>query len=331
MKRGLDSSPELRQEWRGETGRRGKEAPGYLSLAASGELGRRAETLREMLRSCSLCPRHCRVDRLSGETGACGVDSRLRVAAVNVHHWEEPPISGSRGSGTVFFTGCTLSCVFCQNYPISQLGVGRSMEVEELAQGMLDLQRKGVHNINLVTATHQMHGVVAALVLAVEKGFRLPLVYNGSGYEDLETLRILDGIVDIYLPDMKYSDGALARRFSGRSDYVVHNRRALLEMWHQVGPLQLDGEGLAYRGLLVRHLVLPGAISGSRESFAFLASEMGPQVWISLMMQYFPAHKAAGFPPLDRKVTLEEYEEAFGLLGHFGLENGFVQSCSESC
>ena len=196
--------------------------------------------------------------------GACGVDARPKVAAVSIHPWEEPPISGTRGSGTIFFSGCTLKCLFCQNYPISQLGVGRTMGVEELAEGMLTLQRKGAHNLNLVTATHQMAAVVQALLLAIPRGFRLPLVHNGSGYERVEVLELLDGIVDIYLPDIKYADPKVAQRCSGRSDYVAYNRRALLEMWRQVGPLKVDADGIACRGLLVRHLVLPEDLSGTR-------------------------------------------------------------------
>ena len=200
------------------------------------------------------------------------------------------------------------------------------MGVEELAEGMLTLQRKGAHNLNLVTATHQMAAVVQALLQAVPRGFRLPIVHNGSGYERVEVLELLDGIVDIYLPDIKYADSKIAQRCSGRSDYVACNRRALLEMWRQVGPLEVDADGIACRGLLVRHLVLPEDLSGTRESLAFLAEEIGPEVWISLMHQYFPAHEACHCPPLDRKVTNQEYEKAFRTVCDLGLENGFIQA-----
>ena len=254
------------------------------------------------------------------------MEARPKVAAFSIHPWEEPPISGTHGSGTVFFSGCTLKCLFCQNYPISQLGVGRYMSVEELAEGMLDLQAKGAHNINLVTATHQMAAVVQALLLAVPEGFRLPIVHNGSGYERVEVLELLDGIVDIYLPDIKYADAQIAQRCSGRSDYVACNRPALLEMWRQVGQLKVDADGIARRGMLVRHLVLPEDLAGTRESLAFLAAGMGPDVWISLMHQYFPAHQALHNPPLDRKVTKQEYAEAFRTVCEFGLENGFIQA-----
>jgi len=284
--------------------------------------------LDELLSSCALCPRQCKVNRKAGDVGACGVDARPKVAAVNIHLWEEPPISGTRGSGTIFFSGCTLKCVFCQNYPISQLGVGRPMSAEKLAQEMLALQWKGAHNINLVTASHQMAAVVEALCLAITCGFRLPLVYNTSGYDRVEILRLLEGIVDIYLPDIKYADPEVAQRCSNRADYVECNRLALLEMWRQVGPLKVGPDGIAYRGMLIRHLVLPEDLSGTADNLAFLAEKIGPEVWISLMHQYFPAHEAFHISPLNRKVTRREYEKAFSMVTRLGLENGFVQANS---
>jgi len=304
-------------------------APGYLGLHESGLLAERARALEEHLSSCALCPHECRVDRKAGHRGACGVDGRVRVAAINLHFHEEPPLSGARGSGTVFFSGCTLKCVFCQNYPISQLGVGRTLSIDELALGMVKLQKRGAHNINLVTPTHQSAVFVQALLKAVPMGLRLPIVYNTSGYEKVEILRLLDGIVDIYLPDIKYADGGSARFCSRCGDYVERNRAALLEMWRQVGPLQMNREGIARRGMLVRHMVLPGGLSGSGSCFDFLASNLGPEAWISLMNQYFPAYKALQMPPLSRKVFEEEYEEAFRLLTSLGFHNGFVQDGSD--
>jgi putative pyruvate formate lyase activating enzyme len=306
-----------------------KEEPGYLVLHEQGILAERARELDEILGCCRLCPRQCGVNRRAGELGACGVDARPKVAAINIHPWEEPPISGISGSGTIFFSGCTLRCLFCQNYPISQLGVGRYVSVEDLGQEMLALQKRGVHNINLVTATHQMAAVVAALLPAIPQGFRLPLVYNTSGYERLEILRLLEGIVDIYLPDIKYADSEAAERCSRRSDYIAFNRMALLEMWRQVGSLQVDRAGIAYRGMLIRHLVLPEDLSGTADNLAFLAEKLGPEVWVSLMHQYFPAHEALHIPPLNRKVTRDEYEKAFHNLTRLGLENGFVQALFE--
>ncbi|MGC9197234.1 MAG: radical SAM protein [Syntrophobacteraceae bacterium] len=301
--------------------------PGYLDLFESGELLRRAKALEAKLKRCDLCPRQCGVDRTNGALGYCGVGCLPRVASVNLHHWEEPPISGTGGSGTLFFSGCTLGCIFCQNYPISQMGVGKDISIEELAHGMLQLQKKGAHNINLVTSTHQMPAVVKALVLAAQKGLAIPLVYNSSGYESIKTLKLFDQIIDIYLPDIKYCDPRAAGKYSGAPDYVERNREALIEMWTQVGPLLTDNSGIAFKGMMVRHLVLPQNLAGSQQSFSFLARHMGSQVWVSLMNQYFPAHKGPITPPLDRKTTEEEYEAAFAALTQLGILNGFAQQC----
>ncbi len=306
--------------------------PSYLRLHASGELASRAERAREQLRHCTLCPRRCRVDRIAGELGVCRSGALARVASWNRHRWEEPPISGSRGSGTIFFSGCTGACIFCQNYPISQLGVGRDVSGDDLAGMMLELQRKACHNLNLVTPTHFVPQVLAALELAIPRGFRLPVVYNTSGYEAVETLRLLDGIADVYLPDAKYADDATARRMSGFREYVEHNRAALLEMSRQVGPqLELDGDGLALRGMIVRHLVLPGGLAGSRDVARWLADNLGPQVPVSVMSQYFPAHRALGHPMLGRKVTPEEYDEAVAAFVEAGLETGWQQGPDDAC
>ncbi len=301
--------------------------PGYIELSMVGELSRRAEILEEKLRCCDLCPRKCGADRTAGKTGYCGVGHRLKIAAINIHPWEEPPISGANGSGTIFFSGCTLRCIFCQNYPISQLGVGREISREDLASEMLRLQQKGAHNINLVTSAHQMAGVARALDIAAKRGLRIPIVYNSSGYESLETLEILCGIIEIYLPDIKYSDPKTARNLSGAADYVTVNRKALLEMWRQVGSIVTDASGIGRRGMIVRHMVLPGDLSGTAECLSFLAREIGPEVWVSLMNQYFPAHQALETPPLDRKTTTEEYESACQNLTDLGLVNGFTQEC----
>jgi putative pyruvate formate lyase activating enzyme len=251
------------------------------------------------------------------------------VAAINLHQWEEPPVSGSCGSGTIFFSGCSMECLFCQNYPISRLGVGRYMDVRDLAMGMVKLQERGAHNINLVTPTHQVPVVAKALLTAIPLGLRIPIVYNSSGYDRAEVLRLLEGIVDIYLPDMKYADSSNAHFCSKRPDYVEHNRSALLEMWRQVGPLKTDDDGIAYRGMVIRHLVLPDDLSGTRKCLGFIATHLGSDVWVSLMSQYFPAYKAFDTPPLNRKVTEKEYEQAFDMLTNLGLHNGFVQEPAE--
>ncbi len=301
------------------------ERPGYLDLLESGELLRRARALDAKLEECDLCPRKCGVDRKNGKVGYCGVAALPRVASINIHRWEEPPISGTGGSGTIFFSGCTLRCIFCQNYPISQMGVGRDLSHEELAGGMLGLQKRGAHNINLVSSAHQMPAVVKALLLAAQNGLRIPLVYNSGGYESFETIRLLDKVIDIYLPDIKYSVPETAAKFSGAPDYVDCNRKALIEMWNQAGPIRTDEAGIALKGMIVRHLVLPENLAGSAECLSFLAGHMGPQVWVSLMNQYFPAHKGPNSPPLDRKTTEEEYEAAFSAMTRLGILNGYVQ------
>ncbi|MBM3335453.1 radical SAM protein, partial [Candidatus Sumerlaeota bacterium] len=230
------------------------------------------------------------------------------VASHNRHDGEEPPISGTRGSGTIFLSHCTMRCVFCQNFPISQKGVGRQVGAVGLAEMMLDLQRRGCHNVNFVTPTHFVHEILAALVLAVEGGFGLPLLWNTSGYESVETLKLLDGIVDIYLPDIKYADNKMAAKYSSAINYVEANRAALREMWRQVGPLVLDDDGIAQRGMIVRHLVLPRGIAGTPDCLDFLAREVSPRVHLSLMSQYFPANRAEEFPEINSQVTRREYK-----------------------
>ncbi len=252
---------------------------------------------------------------------------RLKVSSWNLHPWEEPPISGRRGSGTIFFSGCTGRCRFCQNYPISQIGHGQEVSIERLAAMMIELQRKGAHNINLVTPTHFMPHILAALPHAVRSGLRLPLVYNTSGYERVEVLRLLEGIVDIWLPDAKYADDAIARQLSGFKDYVKNNRAALREIYRQVGDdLLLDEEGIARRGMIVRHMVLPG---GTAEVLQWIARELAPRIHISLMDQYFPAHQAVGDPLLGRKITWEEYEAALEAFDAAGLERGWRQMTND--
>ncbi|MGC9334998.1 MAG: radical SAM protein [Anaerolineae bacterium] len=300
--------------------------PGYLRLFCTGELEQRARTAWAMLSCCELCPHRCGANRLAGERGFCAMDSQSKVASWNLHAWEEPPISGERGSGTIFFSGCTGRCQFCQNYPISQLGYGELVSVERLAGMMLELQRKGAHNINLVTPTHFVPAILAALPHAIRHGLRLPLVYNTGGYERVEILQLLEGIVDVWLPDAKYADDATARRLSGLRDYVKYNCAALREMFRQVGEgLVLDGEGLARRGMIVRHMVLPRGLAGTAAVLSWIARELSPLVHVSLMDQYFPAHQAVGDPILGRKVSPDEYAAALEAFDASGLENGWCQ------
>lgn len=305
-------------------------APSYLALYGSGALQQRAALAQARLERCDICPRRCGVNRLQGELGYCGAGVEPMVASHNLHHWEEPPISGSRGSGTIFFSHCTARCLFCQNYPISQLGVGQSVSVARLAEMMCALQARGAHNINVVTSTHYVPQLLAALPLAIEAGLRLPLLYNCSGYENLDTLRLLDGVIDIYLPDSKYDSEAVARTLSDFRDYVAINRATLREMFRQVGPeLVLDDQGMAQRGMIIRHLVLPGGLAGTAAVMAWIADELSPAVHISLMNQYFPAHQAVGHPTLGRTITDEEYDAALEALEAAGLENGWLQEPRE--
>ncbi len=293
--------------------------PAYRALLASGELRRRAEQAREMLRDCVGCARHCHVDRLAGQWGSCRTGERAVVSSYFAHFGEEDCLRGWRGSGTIFFSWCNLRCRFCQNYEISQLGEGREVTEEELAAMMLDLQAQGCHNVNLVSPSHVVPQILGALVIAAEAGLCIPIVYNTGGYDSLEALRLLDGVVDIYMPDMKYADEAVARRLSGVPDYPKVNRAAVKEMHRQVGDLVIDERGVARRGLLVRHLVLPGGLAGTAEIARFLAEEISPHTYINVMGQYRPAYRAEEFPPLDRPVTPEEVRRAEEIVRAAGL------------
>ena len=297
----------------------------YIDLYHSGELIRRIKRAYARLACCDLCPHACGANRLAGEAGLCGGGRTPRIASANIHRGEEPPISGTRGSGTIFLSGCTLNCRFCQNFPISQLRNGTDLSTGQLAEKMLGLQLKGAHNINFVTPSHFTPQILAALYLAIGKGFKLPIVWNTSGFERLDILALLDGVVDVYLPDMKYASEEEALKLSAASGYPEVNRLAVAEMLRQVGHLECDGEGIAKRGVIIRHLVLPKRKAGSAETLAWIAAELGCQTYIALMSQYFPAHLAAETPGIERRVTPEEYAEAVEALEALGLENGWVQ------
>jgi putative pyruvate formate lyase activating enzyme len=297
----------------------------YVKLLENGVLAQRAAAAWDMLRACTVCPRACGVDRTAGEVGACGAGANPAVSSFNVHNGEEPPISGSRGSGAIFMTHCNLACIFCQNYPISQMGNGRQVTCERLAEMMLSLQQRGCHNINFVTPTHFMPQILTSVLLAARQGLRLPLVWNSSGYDGLDALRLLDGVIDIYMPDSKYGDDASALKYSNAPDYVRHNRAALREMHRQAGVLQLDQNGIAARGLIIRHLVLPGNASGSDAVLDFIATQLGADVFMSIMDQYFPAHRAASFPEMNRSITREEYEAVLDAAERHGLDQGWIQ------
>jgi putative pyruvate formate lyase activating enzyme len=297
----------------------------YIDLYNSGELLRRVKAAYHRLGCCDLCPHDCGVNRLKGERGVCAAGLLPRIASANVHHGEEPPLSGTRGSGTIFLSGCSLHCVFCQNFPISQLGNGEEITTAALARRMLKLQRQRVHNINFVTPTHYLPQILAALFLAIPQGFSLPLVWNSSGYEKVDALQLLAGVVDIFLPDMKYADDAVADRLSAVAQYRQINRAAVAEMFRQSGHLQLDDEGIAMSGLIIRHLVLPDGLAGTRETLSWIREHVGAEAHISLMRQFFPAHRALATAGVGRKITAAEYEQAADWLEEFGLENGWVQ------
>jgi putative pyruvate formate lyase activating enzyme len=283
------------------------------------ELAMRARRLSARMERCDICPRKCLADRAHGERGVCGSGSRARVASFGPHFGEEAPISGFRGSGTIFFSGCNLRCAFCQNYDISHFEEGREVEARELADLFLSLQRVGCHNVNLVTPTHVTPQILEALALAGERGLSLPVVYNCGGYELVETLRELDGAVDIYMPDMKFLDPGPAEKYCGAPDYPDVARAALKEMARQVGPLVLDGRGIAIRGLLVRHLVMPGDASTTRKVIDFVAEEIGTDTYLNLMDQYRPCGTAGEFPEIARRISPGEWRDALEYARSRGL------------
>jgi putative pyruvate formate lyase activating enzyme len=292
----------------------------YLRLERTGELARRARALYEIYRACHLCPRRCQVNRLKGEKGICQSTSRVKVYSAHAHFGEERPLSGRRGSGTIFFSNCNLRCVLCQNWEIAHRGDGDFLSDTALARLMLSLQRQGCHNINLVTPTHTVPNIVQALRDAIRGGLRIPLVYNCGGYEPVEILKLLDGIVDIYLPDFKYTDGAVAERLSsGASDYPEVAAAAIEEMHRQVGELVVDEEGIALRGLMIRHLVLPQNLSGTDKFVQFVARRLTRSTYVNIMAQYHPAHRAWEFPELARRITPAEYRQAIDWARQAGL------------
>lgn len=297
--------------------------PAYLALYQSGELERRIDQLTKMLTRCTLCPRQCQVNRLQGELGFCRAGSNLTVASFFPHFGEEAPLVGRNGSGTIFLTHCNLRCSFCQNYDISHLGAGEPMTIRQLAQVMIYLQEQGCHNINLVTPTHYAPQIVAALPFAIELGLELPLVYNCGGYESLAVIELLDGIVDIYMPDIKFFSPQFAEKYAHAKNYFEVATRVLLEMQRQVGVLKMDANGLAYRGLLIRHLVMPHDVSGTAEIVRFIAEEISPDSYVNIMAQYHPCFEAQDDPLIHRRITSQEYHQAIDIARRYGLQRGF--------
>ncbi len=292
----------------------------YLNLLESGELDRRASEAWRRMESCDLCARYCHVNRLETIKGAvCRTGEHAVVHGHGPHHGEEDPLRGWNGSGTIFFSWCNLRCVYCQNWDISHKGIGRAVEPADLARIMLELQAQGCHNINCVTPSHVVAQLTVAVAIAARQGLELPLVYNTGGYDSLEALRLLDGIVDIYMPDMKYGDSSRARQFSRVRDYVEVNRAAVTEMHRQVGDLVIDENGIAERGLIVRHLVLPGNVAGTDDVVAFVAEEISVDTYINVMDQYRPCYRADESPPLDRRITRREFDRAKASAARLGL------------
>jgi putative pyruvate formate lyase activating enzyme len=308
--------------------------PAYLELLATGELDRRIDRLYQILESCELCPRKCHKNRLSGEKGHCRASAQLMVSSYHPHFGEEAPLVGegkglviadafglshSGGSGTIFLTNCNLLCVYCQNYDISHLGEGREVSVDEVASMMLTLQGRGCYNINLVTPTHYAPQLVKAIKLAAKGGLHLPVVWNCGGYENVEVIKLLDGIIDIYMPDIKYGDAIPAKRYSNAPDYFDRCREAVREMHRQVGDLKLDHRGIAYRGLLIRHLVLPSGLAGTRKVLGFIADEISKNSYINIMGQYRPDGEAGNYPELNRYPSRQELVEAVNMARELGI------------
>jgi len=291
----------------------------YLELYRSGKLRERIDAAVSLLESCSVCPRICNVNRLTADVGKCQTPREAMVSSYGPHFGEEAPLVGKHGSGTIFFTNCNLRCLFCQNYSISQLGQGQNVSKEELARIMLFLQAEGCHNINLVSPTHVVPQVLEALELAAESGLHLPLVYNSGGHDSVETLRILDGVIDIYMPDMKYDDEETARELSDVDNYLEINRAAIKEMHRQTGDLEVDGEGVAQRGLLIRHLVLPHGLAGTKSIMSFLSNEVSRNTYVNIMDQYHPCYKAFQIPSLRRRISSAEFHEALSLAREAGI------------
>ena len=276
------------------------------------------------MKECTVCPRECLANRIVGDVGECSIPAQLKISSANLHFGEEPPISGAKGSGTIFLSGCNLHCVYCQNYPISQYHNGEYYSTSRVAAMMIALEKRGAHNINFVTPSHNVPLLMKAMLEAYRSGLTIPIVYNSSGYDSVEMLKLLDGVIDIYMPDMRYADSKYSKSFSDAADYPEINRAVIKEMHRQAGILQV-ADGVAVKGLLIRHLVLPGDISGSKKIFEFIASKISKDTYVAVMSQYFPAYNACSHSVLSRRLSLPEYEKALADFENSGLANGYIQ------
>ena len=296
--------------------------PAYADLDKNGELSQRIEQAYAIFEQCELCPRQCGVNRLNGEKGFCRAPAKVMVYSAHPHFGEEISLSGRRGSGTIFFSNCNLRCVFCQNWPIAHEGRGKEIDDEDLSDMMLHLQKSGCHNINLVTPTHVMPNILNATQMALQKGLKIPLVYNTSGYESISALKILDGIVDIYLPDMKFMDSVQSQKYSGgASDYPEVTQKAIIEMHRQVGLHQVNQSGIANRGLMIRHLVMPNRVASTEKFVKWVADNLPRSTYVNIMHQYHVAFKAYEYPLIWRSITAHEYIEAMSWAEEYGLTN----------
>ena len=302
--------------------------PPFRAILSDAEMRYRREALWRILDDCTLCPHACHVNRRRGMYGVCRTTDTVLISSAGPHYGEEEPLVGTSGSGTIFFSSCNLKCQFCQNFEISQLRYGRRVSTEELARIMLHIQDLGCHNINLVTPTHVIPPIVEAIAEAFRHGLSIPIVYNCGGYESLEVIRLLEGIVDIYMPDVKYSDNETARRYSGAPGYWDHVQPVLKEMHRQVGDLEIDPTGVARHGLLVRHLVLPEGRAGSEQVMQFIARELSKDTYVNIMDQYHPAYRIGRHPALARRINPAEYAQALKAAEHQGLHRGFANASS---
>ena len=281
------------------------------------------------LEECNTCPHRCKVNRMNHQTGRCKATDKVKIALASLHSFEEPCISGKNGSGTIFFSNCNMNCVFCQNYKISQLGRGKEISINELADIFLEQQNKKAENINLVTPTMYIYQIIDALRIAKEKGLKIPIIYNSNGYENVQALKNLSGYIDIYLPDLKYSNDVIAYKYSNIKNYFEHAVEAIMEMYNQVGKPILDKNGMMRKGLMIRHLVLPNNLQNSKDVLKWINKNMPKEIFVSVMAQYFPTHRAKEFLEINRKLTFEEYTEIENYLYSLDLENGYIQELGE--
>ena len=282
-----------------------------------------------MLENCMLCPHKCGINRIDGKKGRCKCDDKLKIALASLHMFEEPCISGENGSGTVFFSNCNLNCIYCQNYEISNLGKGKEITIEHLAEIFLKQQEKGAHNINLVTPTMYVFQIIEALKIAKSKGLNIPIVYNSNGYENVETIKLLNGYIDVYLPDLKYYTNELSKKYSNVDNYFETSTEAIKEMYSQVGKAEFDENGLIKKGVIIRHLVLPNHIQNTKNILKWIKDNMPDDIYVSVMAQYFPTYKAKEDNLINRKLNKKEYNEVLNYLYSLNLENGYIQELGE--